>query len=388
MRITFILQWADEMGGTERSVFSQANYLACHHEVEILSVFRTRSEPFFSVEARVNMRYLVDCTSSVSRPLRLTSYSDETCRVLAATPSRLVLNPEATAFNGMTDIEMEFALQNIDSDVVVTTSDVLAAHVANLLTLDVVRVHQEHLIPEQGGGKEEFLSYASGVDAIVVPSERTKDWMVETFGRNAPRVEVIPNALPDGSQHKSTLDSPVIVAAGRLAPIKQFDHAIRAFSVLVEEHPDWTLRIFGEGPLKRDTLSLIEDLNLKSHVQLMAATPQMNAEWADASIALHSARMEPFGLVLIEAFSAGVPVVAYDCPNGPAEIITHNVDGLLVPPNDVAGLTAALRKLIEEDEVRRTFGDAAFRSSERYRIDRIMPRWEALYSELSARRKI
>lgn len=170
--------------------------------------------------------------------------------------------------------------------------------------------------------------------------------------------------------------------AGRLVPEKQADHAVRAFATLIDDHPDWVLRIFGDGPGAARLRMLVSALGLHDSVQLLGRTPDMAEEWAKAAVAVLPSRVEAFPLVTMEAMAAGVPVVAYDCPNGPGEMITDGLDGVLVAPDDIAGLATALRALMEDDTVRHTLGTAARRSADRYTIEKVMPRWEALYADL------
>jgi glycosyltransferase involved in cell wall biosynthesis len=81
---------------------------------------------------------------------------------------------------------------------------------------------------------------------------------------------------------------------------------------------------------------------------------------------------------VIEAMGMGLPVVAFDCPTGPAEMITHGYDGLLVPAGDVAGFTAAVRELVEDAELRRQMGERALVTARAYDPAAIGARWNAL----------
>ncbi|MBW8483163.1 stealth conserved region 3 domain-containing protein [Actinomadura parmotrematis] len=384
MKITFLLTWADAMGGTERAVFTQAAYLAARHEVEILSVFRTTAERFFAVDAGVAVRYLVDETGPVPRPVRASALDDDTCRALAASPSRLIDARWEKAFSRLSDLELERALRDLDADVLVSTSPALMAVTTTLPPPRVLTVHQEHR-PSQirGGTGEPLFRFAPRLDALVVLTERTREWFAESLTGCAPRLEVIVNAVPAGFRPRSSLAARSVTMARRLVPDKQVDHAIRAFAQVAEVHPDWELRIFGDGPQLPRLRRLVAALGLHDQVLLLGPTPHMAEEWAKSSVALLTSRDgEAFPLVLTEAFAAGVPAVAYDCQTGPAEIITHGEDGFLVAQDDVDGLAAALLKLIGDEELRRAFGAAALRASARYDIDTVMADWDRLYEDL------
>lgn len=384
MKITFLLTWADAMGGTERAVYTQAEHLAGRHEVEVLSVFRTRTERFFQIDPRVRVRYLVDSTGSVPRPVRPSALDDEQCRALAGSASRLVQPAWESAFHRLADVEVERALRELDTDVLVSTSPALMAVTTTLAPPGVVTVHQEHRPSHlRGATGEPLFQFAPRLDALVVLTERTRAWFAESLRGYGPHLSVIANALPAGYRPKSSRTTRIVTIAGRVVPDKQVDHAIRAFATVADKHPDWVLRVLGEGRHLPDLRRLAEGLRLHDHVQFIGSSAAMAQEWAKSSIALLTSKDgEALPLVLLEAFAAGVPAISYDCQTGPAEIITDGVDGFLVGPGDVDGLAAAMLRLIEDEPLRHAFGAAALRAAQAYQIDRIMAQWEELYQGL------
>ena len=100
-----------------------------------------------------------------------------------------------------------------------------------------------------------------------------------------------------------------------------------------------------------------------------------------------SSLYEPFGLVLAEAMSCGVPVVAFDCPYGPAEIIHDGVDGFLVEDRNVEAFADRVCQLMENEQLRHDMGKAAVSSAQRYKAENIMPQWDQLFSSLAKNRK-
>jgi glycosyltransferase involved in cell wall biosynthesis len=117
-------------------------------------------------------------------------------------------------------------------------------------------------------------------------------------------------------------------------------------------------------------------------VHLMGSTNTMGEELAKASVYAMSSRFEGFPMVLLEAMSKGLAVVSFDCPRGPADLITPGEDGLLVPNGDVDGLARGLLQLIEDEELRRRMGAAAVRTAARYEVEAVGRQWDRLLADL------
>jgi glycosyltransferase involved in cell wall biosynthesis len=388
MKITFLQTWGDEMGGTEMATYTQATHLMPRHEVEVLSVFRTRPEPFFELGRQVPRRYLIDRTGGYDRPVRESALGEQECRTLASLPSEVIKPSWESTFNRLSDVEMTAALGSLDTDVLITTTPALMAAAAELAPARVITVHQEHRASQlREASGEPLLVYAPRIDALVSLTERTNDWFADSLGAAAPELVAIPNAVPGGFRPRSDLDGKTIVLAARMTPEKQIDHAVEAFATLAEDHPGWTMRIFGDGPQEVNLRRLIDGLALHDRVQLLGRSPGMEQEWAKAALAVLPSRNEAFPLVLLEVFAAGVPVIAYDIVTGPAEIVRHGVDGLLVPAADKDSLATAMAKLMEDDETRHAYGAAARSGvNERFGGPEITARWEELFGRLVARR--
>lgn len=389
MKITYLLGWGDEMGGTELATYTQAQHLADRHDVEVISVFRTRPEPFFPEARSLPVRYLVDRTASPERPVRGSRLDEAACRTLAALPSELIMPSWESAFDRLSDIEMAAALTTLDTDVLVTTTPALMAAAVTLVPARVVTVHQEHRPTQRRGPSgEPLLLHAPRLDALVTLTERTRDWIAESLGATAPELAVIPNAVPDGFRPRADGESKVIVMAARLTGEKRVDHAVRAFAEVADAYPDWTLRVFGGGHREQSLRRLVDGFGLQDRVELLGPCQDMAAEWAKAGLTLMTAgHNEAFPLVLLEALAAGVPVVAYDVLTGPAEIVRHRVDGLLVPPGEVHELAAAMSELMGDPETRRGYARAAREGVyARFSSTDVTARWQELYSRLVARR--
>ncbi|NBE53603.1 glycosyltransferase [Streptomyces boluensis] len=400
MKITYLLARGDEAGGTERAAYTQAGQLADRCDVEILSVFRTRPDPLRPEARHLPVRYLVDRTVSPARPVRASRLDEDTCRTLAALPSELAAPARESAFDRLSDIELATALSALDTDVLVSTDPTLLAAAVTHVPARVVTVHQEHqehhehqehqehqVTQRSGPSVEPVLLHAPRLDALVTPSASTRDRLRDSLGPSAPELAVIPGALPDGFRPRADGESRVVVMAARLTGERRVDHAVEAFARIADAHPGWTLRVFGDGPREDELRRLVDGLCLQDRVELLGPCQDLAAEWAKAGLGLATARTEAFGHAMVEALAAGVPVVAYDVPTGPAEIVRHRVDGLLVPSGDIDALAAALGSLMGNPETRRGLARAAREGVRaRFSAAEVTARWEELFGRLLARR--
>jgi glycosyltransferase involved in cell wall biosynthesis len=137
---------------------------------------------------------------------------------------------------------------------------------------------------------------------------------------------------------------PVIVAAGRLTPQKDFATLLRAFALLPDAGAK--LVIYGEGPLRSELESLVAGLGLSGRVSLPGFVGDLPAEIAASDLFVLSSRWEGLPGVLLEALAVGTPVVATDCPTGPDEILEGGRWGALVPVGDPPALAKAMAKTL------------------------------------------
>ncbi len=162
---------------------------------------------------------------------------------------------------------------------------------------------------------------------------------------------------------------------------------IKAWAKVEKQRPDWTLDIYGQGN-QAPYRELMQELGVnESRCRLHGSITEVKNIYQGGSIFTLPSRFEGFGLVIIEAMACGVPVVVFDCENGPRNIITNNQDGILVKPFDVDAYADSLLRLIQDDQLRSQMGKRAYESSQRYFIENIAMQWEHLFDEVMANKE-
>jgi glycosyltransferase involved in cell wall biosynthesis len=371
------------MGGTIRSVHNVAGYLAKTHDVELLSLVRHRDDAFFGLPPGVRATALDDMREGAVPP-RLRRLRD----YLASKESLLipVLDRPADMASLWTDLQLVRHLRG-RTGFLIGTRPGINFFLSELSPPGTITIGEEqvHLRAHDDEVQAAIRELYGGLDAVVVLTETDRERYRQHVDGAVP-LAVIPNTARELAGGKADLTAHRVLAAGRLTAQKGFDMLIDAWAEVAPAHDDWTLRICGKGVLRKELRRHIARRELKESIELPGAR-DIAEEMDGASIFVLSSRFEGFPLVLLEAMSKGMAVVAFDCPTGPGEIVQDRENGILVPDGDVAGLAAGIRALIEDEELRRRCAAAAVETARRYTMETVGPRWHAFFDELADRRQ-
>lgn len=211
---------------------------------------------------------------------------------------------------------------------------------------------------------------------IVLTNEDRKAWA------ELNNVSIIPNFIKLYTDRASNLSSKRVISVGRLCEGKRFDHLIRAWSIVKEYHPSWSLDIIGEGPLKGELQCLIDKLDLNDVVNLKGESKDIVSEYLSASIFVLASEHEGLPMVLLEAMSCGLPLVSYNCPCGPKDLIKDGVNGYLVECQDYIGLSNKIVELINNPKTLSNMGSKNLILVEKYSESNIMMLWNRMFISL------
>lgn len=356
LRLTLVIA-AMGAGGAERVLSIMANHWATRgHIVTVLTFDDGTQPPFYRMDARVR------CTA-----LDLVRASRGALEALAQNLWRIV--------------RLRRALRAIRPDAVIsfmTETSVLT------------------LLAARGLGVPVLVSEHS--DPWRFPLGRSWAWLRRWSYRFAPRIvvlngqarayfprrlqaalAVIPNpVLPPPRAAATRARARQVVAMGRFTEQKGFDLLLRAFAEVRARHPEWTLVIMGDGPLRTELTGLARALGLESRVRLAGVVPDPYAVMGGSELFVLSSRYEAFPMALCEAMACGMAVIATEYHRDVRDIVRDGENGLLVPVEDVAALVAAMDRLMTNDAERRRLGACAAEISERYGVERVMGQWDEL----------
>lgn len=169
---------------------------------------------------------------------------------------------------------------------------------------------------------------------------------------------------------------------GGCALKKGFDLLIEAFGAIAARHPGWSVAVYGEGDERARLEALVARLRLEQQVSLPGLTQTLRQQMAEAAVFCLPSRYEGFPNVLCEAMAEGAAVVAFDCPDGPSDIIQQEINGVLVPPGRIDALADALEALMMDQEKRERLGTEARQVSRDFSHGAIMNKWNDLISNV------
>jgi len=216
--------------------------------------------------------------------------------------------------------------------------------------------------------------YLNAVIVLTVSDSKHYSYLKNLF--------IIPNSISFEIKEHSNLSNKVILAIGRLTYQKGFDLLINAISLIKDSLNGWEVKIIGSGEDKKYLINQIKYLELEKIIKLYPPTENIIQEYLNAGFFVLSSRFEGFPFVMIEAHSCGLPVISFNCPEGPSEFINHNIDGIIVENGNVKELSNAILNILKNEEKIKLFGHNAIKNSEKYKPENIFLMWDDLLSNI------
>lgn len=367
MRIAFIIESSYNSGGMERMLATIANEMCRYYDVTVITAFNGDKKDFFSFDEEVKRTDL-----GLSRD----SYqAKDIKRLYQAHLASFLMEACFDCCISLGGMEMFFlpALNDGSKKVLwyhfALNHDMMTAHVSRYgfvnKSLGVLRTIRR-------------LYVARKYDHVVVLSkEDMKAWR-----RYINNVSYIYNPVTIEPKGVNDYASKRAIAVGRLDTQKGYDFLFKAWALVHKRYPDWQLDVFGSGR-KADFQPLIDAEGLQDVVHLKGATDNIAQEYASHSFLVLSSRFEGFGLVLVEAGAAGLPLISYNCKSGPSEIIRNGYDGYIVNKvGDIIGLADAICKMISSETDRKLMGERARKDMKRFEMKNISECWRNLLQNL------
>lgn len=373
-KITFLMLHLN-YGGIEKQVTTLANKLADKYEIEIISLYDILGKSFYELDKRIKVKYVF-------------SYGPNKKDIINALKCFKIGKFFSELKKGLKILytkcfKIGYIVDNLDTDILISTRIEFSKQIKRD---DIVVISQEHSYINTNSYKKKVKKSFKKVDYLIVMTNKARElyetWLRECVKR--PRVMLIPNMIDDYIGDGTTLHNKQIVAVGRLEEVKDFASLINVYSMIEKKHPDWILKIIGEGSQRKKLESKIDMLGLKDKVILTGrlTSDEISQELDDSSIYLLTSKSESFSLAIVEAMSHNIPCISYDIDVGPKEIITNKEDGYLIEDRNEQNMADATCILIEDSVKRVEMGMKARKASEKFFASNIVKNWEEFLSKI------
>lgn len=359
-------------GGIEKCIAALANSLVDTYKVEILAIYKLYDEPAFYIDPKVHIRYL----SKVVPNKNDFKYAVKRVNIFKIIKEAIkALNILRIKRKVLID-----AIDSCDSDIIISTRDYTNKYLGEYRNNNVIAIGWEHNHPH--GDKvimKRLRNSCKYLDKLVVVSRELKHIYSEDFKKNDIKcqVEYIPNFLEVLPKKINKLDNKNIISVGRLEPEKGFLDLVSVFKLMELKDGDVYLNLVGDGSQKDKIFKNIVDNNISRKVRMPGYLDfeELNKLYEKSSLYLMTSYTESFGLVLIEAMSHGIPVIAFSCAEGAKELINNGVNGYLINNRNEHEMADRAVKLLNNPDKLKELGENARTTALKYSKDEVKKMW-------------
>ena len=353
-------------GGIERAITDLANSLVNDYIVEVVSTYKVYDEPVNKFDKKVKVTYLSDLKPNKKefkgalKRFRIFSAFKEGIKSIKILKLKKSL---------MIDF-----IKSCDADIIISTRDIHNTWLGLYGRNNVLKIGWEHN-HHHGNMKyaNRIIKSCENLDYFVLVSRDLTDFYKT---RVKPKCVYIPN-LVSKADSISDLKSKNLVSIGRLSKEKGFTNLIDVFALVHMVHPDWKLNIIGDGEEKDRIINRINKYGLSDSVIMhgFLNKDDVGRVLSKSSIYVMTSFTESFGIVLLEAFSYGVPSVAFDSAEGAREIITNNWDGYLIKDRNIEEMAKRICRMIQNYGRRYVMGQNAIDKANKYSLEEVRDKW-------------
>ena len=368
MKIIFLIDQIYKHGGGEKVLTEKASYFADElgYHVTIITTEQRRKKPCYTLSDKVS---LIDIDVSYERTKSYFSIRN----ITKIAYHYKALKKQIKEINPDFIILLSDAFDYYFLPYVSDKSKILKEFHSSYYFNAIEKEKNKSLLTKAKFFIRDYIN--NKYDYLVVLNDDEKKLL------NVNNIVVIPNGITIDQSELSTLENKRVISAGRIVPVKNFEALIQSWKYIEDKYPDWHLEIYGGGD--REYLSqlqeLIKELNLTNSICMCGSTNHLRDKMLNASIYVMSSITECFPMVLLEAQSCGLPIVSFNCPYGPRNIITDKKDGLLIENQNNFKLANGIIKLIESKNLREEMSRNTKINIKKYKFDEVMEEWKKLF---------
>ena len=378
MKIYYIYTAIVTKGGTDRVIAEKANWLADHgHEIAIVTDTQLGREPAFPLSPKVK---LIDLAVDFSKEyghsflVRIWMYY-KLMHQYRKKMKALLMQDRPDIVISTLGRDISFITKIKDGSKKIGEAHTTKYFIRNFHLLEDKNILFKYLTKYFRWNMDRQVSK---LDALVLLTPEHKiDWgnLLPTY--------VIPNSYPFYPEKISTCENKQAIIVGRYNNAKGYNYLLEAWKYVHEKHPDWVINAYGSGEYEDIVRQKTKEYHLEDSFIMNNPIDHIIEAYQQSSIYVMSSRYEGLPIVLLEAMACGLPCVAFDCPHGPKNVITDGEDGFLVEYLNSNMLADRICMLIEDNQLRKTFGLNARKNVLKFSPNIIMPQWVSLFKSIT-----
>ena len=257
------------------------------------------------------------------------------------------------------------------------------------MRIKTVYCEHSNIVQMEYNDKSQRISQRLGAELcnyVITLTQRDKKEFEKHFPFRRSRIDYIYNWIEDEillNSKEYAAESKRILTVGRVEPLKGMEELVRTAKIVLGKHPDWHWDIYGGGEKEyvEQIVNMIKKEDLEAQLHILGQVDDMYERYSRYSFFVLTSKREGLPMVLLEAKGNKLPLVSFDCPTGPAEIIRDDVDGYLIPQGDVKQMADKMELLITNEECRKRLSEKSAGNLYLFRKSEIIKRWKALIEE-------
>ncbi len=351
-------------GGIENYVSNLANILSEKYDVEIIATYKL-GEPAYKISDKVKIKYLTKL-----KPNKKSFYEAKNNKNILKMIKEFIKAMHIVYVKKSTMIK---AAKNIESDIIITTREIHNEIIGKYASKNIIKIASDH---NHHNNNQKYIngliSSLDNIDYFMPVSKELYDFYKPLLKNT--KIKYISHMLDNYPEKTSNLKSNNILSVGRLEKVKKIDELIKVFAKM---NTKYTLNIAGDGLEKESLEKLAKEHNLEKRVNFLGYQSKEELEklYLDTSLFVLPSESESFGLVLIEAMSYKVPVIAFSDAKGVTEIIENNKNGVLLEERNYDKLQEKIEELMENESLRNSLGEYARKYIKKYTKESISEEW-------------
>jgi Glycosyltransferase len=383
------------VGGIQKAISTLCKSLEDNYKIKIVSVYKLYDKPGFYFSDKIKIEYLIDSDIAIKVDnYKLLFFKFKWIKLI-----KVLFKDYLKHFKIITLFKdsiyslkvlrlkkslMKTAIENNESEVMITTEIYLNELLGKYGHDKALKIAWEH---NHHNDNKKYINNlkksVKNINKLILVSKELTEFYSTELKANACECIYIPNSLEYFPKNKSNLKTNNIITVGRLSEEKGHLDLIEVISELRKIYDDFHLDIAGDGPMKEKLVEYIKKYDLSDKITLhgFLTRNEMKPIMENSSVFVLPSLSESFGIVIIEAFSYGIPAVAFTSARGATEIIENNWNGYLIEDRDKQNMAKRIKFLLQNQSRRIIMGSNANKKALLYKSDIINRKWVDLFEK-------